>query len=47
MSKQEIQSQIDELELELEKCEYGSYTYDVIDSELQFLYIDLDKAEAE
>ena len=45
MSKQEIQSQIDELELELQDYEFGDYSYDVVSSELECLYLKKEEAE--
>ena len=45
MSKQEIQSQIDELELELQNYEFGDYSYDVVSSELECLYLKKEEAE--
>jgi hypothetical protein len=35
---EEIQREIVGLELEQAECEYGSFEYDCIDSELQYLY---------
>lgn len=41
----DIKRQIAELEAEQEKNEFGSYAYDTVDGELQYLYAKLDKAE--
>ena len=41
----DIKGQIAELEAEQERNEFGSYAYDTVDSELQYLYAKLDKAE--
>ena len=38
-----LESQIEELEEEQEYYEYGSYSYDVVDGELQYLYSRLSK----
>lgn len=45
MKRAEIQSLIDELELELEELERGDYSYDVVDAELQSLYHQLHQLE--
>jgi len=37
MTVEEIKQKIQELVEELEGLEYGSYSYDVVDTELQFL----------
>jgi hypothetical protein len=41
----DIKGQIAELEAEQEQNEFGSYAYDTVDGELQYLYAKLDKAE--
>ena len=41
----DIKGQIAELEAEQEQYEFGSYAYDTVDGELQYLYAKLDKAE--
>ncbi|NBR24228.1 MAG: hypothetical protein EBU08_10735 [Micrococcales bacterium] len=41
----DIKGQIAELEAEQEEYEFGSYAYDTVDGELQYLYAKLDKAE--
>ena len=41
----DIKGQIAELEAEQEENEFGSYAYDTVDGELQYLYAKLDKAE--
>jgi len=37
-TSEEIQAQILELEEEIENYEFGSYPYDVVNAELQYLY---------
>jgi hypothetical protein len=41
----DIKGQIAELEAEQEENEFGSYAYDTVNGELQYLYAKLDKAE--
>ena len=41
MNKQDIQAKIAELELELESLVPGDYSYDVVNSELELLYMEL------
>ena len=41
----DIKGQIAELEAEQEQNEFGSYAYDTVDGELQYLYAKLDKAK--
>jgi len=41
----DIKGQIAELEAEQEQNEFGSYAYDTVNGELQYLYAKLDKAE--
>jgi len=41
----DIKGQIAELEAEQEQNEFGSYAYDTVDGELEYLYAKLDKAE--
>ena len=41
----DIKGRIAELEAEQERNEFGSYAYDTVDGELQYLYAKLDKAE--
>ena len=41
----DIKAQIAELEAEQEENEFGSYAYDTVNGELQYLYAKLDKAE--
>ena len=41
--KQILESEIEELEEEQEHNEYGSYAYDVVDGELQYLYARLSR----
>jgi len=43
MSEQELRDQIQALEQEQELNEFGSYSYDVVDAELQSLYWQLDR----
>ena len=38
MNNQEIQNKINELEQELETLNQGDYSYDVVNSELEYLY---------
>tara|TARA_B100000085_G_C18506167_1_gene497616 strand:- start:1022 stop:1165 length:144 start_codon:yes stop_codon:yes gene_type:complete len=38
-----LEAEIEELEEEQEHNEYGSYQYDVVDGELQYLYARLSK----
>ena len=40
---EEIRKEIDELEIEQAECDYGSFQYDTIDAELQYLYTLLDE----
>ena len=39
--KQALEAEIEELEEEQEHNDYGSYQYDVVDGELQYLYSEL------
>ena len=39
---EEIKKQIEELEEALAELDFGSYSYDVANSELEFLYLDLE-----
>jgi len=39
----ELEKEIAELEIEQAECDYGSFQYDTIDAELQYLYGLLDK----
>ena len=41
--KEALEAEIEELEEEQESYEYGSYAYDVVDGELQYLYARLSK----
>jgi len=38
-----LEAEIEELEEEQESYEYGSYAYDVVDGELQYLYARLSR----
>ena len=41
--KEALEAEIEELEEEQEHNEYGSYQYDVVDGELQYLYARLSR----
>ena len=41
--KQVLEAEIEELEAEQEHNDYGSYSYDVVDGELQYKYALLSK----
>ena len=41
--KQALEAEIEELEEEQEHNDYGSYQYDVVDGELQYLYSELSR----
>ena len=43
--KQILESEIEELEEELEGLEFGSYMYDVANGELEYSYARLDRLE--
>jgi hypothetical protein len=45
MQVKEIKQKIEELEKELDGLDYGSYSYDVVDMQLQFLEASLWKME--
>ena len=42
MNNQDIQNKINELEQELDTLNEGDYSYDVVNSELEYLYGQLD-----
>ena len=44
---EEIQKEIDELELDIAECDFGSYSYDCLNTEIEYLYSKLDKISKE
>ena len=40
---EEIQKEIDELELDIAECDFGSYSYDCLTAEVEALYLKLDR----
>ena len=44
---EELRKNIDELEEEIEGYDFGSYSYDVVNGELEYSYARLDKLEKE
>ena len=42
-SIEDIKNQINELEEELNELEFGSYSYDCVNVELEYLYLELDR----
>ena len=44
---EKLKARIDELEEELERYDFGSYSYDVVNSEIEYSYIELRNLELE
>ena len=44
---EKLKAKIEELEEEIKDYEFGSYSYDVVNSELEYTYIELKNLELE
>ena len=44
---EKLKAKIEELEEEIKDYEFGSYSYDVVNSELEYAYIELKNLEQE
>ena len=45
MSYDEIQNEINELEEAIAECDFGSYSYDCLNADIEHLYLKLDRLQ--